>query len=116
MNLREQIRAADDRNFEDVVVDEWGGLTVRVVAISAGEIIELADASDDGRKLSKGLLARALIDESGQRIYDDQSIDELFGKSMTAVDKLLRVARRLNGLDADTEKKDSATGGDSPTA
>jgi hypothetical protein len=105
MSIRDKIRAAEDRGFEDVTIEEWD-VTVRVTALSAAEIISLSDMAGDGKRLSKALLARSLTDESGGRIYDDESIDELFDKNMTGVGKLLAAARRLNGMEHDEAKKD----------
>lgn len=108
----EQILAAEDILHEDVPCPEWGG-DVRVVTLSGEELDEFRSqykVANDAH-YNKGFceeltnkyifLAHVCRDESGQRVFSDPA--SLEKKSGAVVDRLFRVALRLNGY-GDDEK------------
>ena len=103
-----QIVQADDLAHEDVEVPEWGG-TVRVRTLTGAErdAFEAESFGEGGKQLANvraRLVARCLIGEDGERLFDDQTIDALGAKSARALDRVFAVASRLNGLtEADIE-------------
>jgi hypothetical protein len=105
-----QILAADDSAFEDVPVPEWGG-TVRVRRLSAAEK-DAFEASlttiqqKGGAVVQKPnmvnvrakLAVRCIVDESGERIFDEGEIADLGRKSGAALDRVIAAAKRLNRM------------------
>jgi len=50
------------------------------------------------------LCALTIVDESGKRVFSDDDIDELSGKSSLVLDRIFQVAQKLNGISpADVE-------------
>ncbi|MFG2683165.1 hypothetical protein [Streptomyces sp. NPDC048392] len=107
----EQIEAADDRQWEDVPVPEWGG-TVRVAGMSG------TDRNDYQKKMlvfgGNGkpkevdltdqlarLLSKCLVDENFKRLYTDATIKKLGAKNGAVLERLAKVAKRLSGLGED---------------
>lgn len=107
---REQIIGSDDRKTQDVAVPEWGG-TVRVRALSGRErdayeagIVTLA--GDGSKRVSlenirARLVSLSVVDDAGNRIFTDEDIVALGGKSASALERVFDVARKLSGLGED---------------
>jgi hypothetical protein len=58
------------------------------------------------------LVARAIVDETGKRIFADADIPALAGKSAAALNRVYEVAQRLSGItqeDVDELTKNSET-------
>lgn len=100
---RDQILGATDRPFEDVEIPEWGG-TVRVSTMSgtARDAFEQSvldeDRKPDLTNMRAKLVARCLIDEAGQTIFSEADVAALGAKSATALERVVKVAERLNRL------------------
>ncbi|MGW3936438.1 hypothetical protein [Streptomyces phaeochromogenes] len=103
-----QIDAADDRNWEDVPVPEWGG-EVRLLGLSGTErnayqsslvvlgpngAVQRMNLADQTAKL----LAKAVVDEDFERLYTDKEVKELGKKNGAVLERLFRVAQRLSGM------------------
>lgn len=110
MLSREGILAAEDQKFEDVVVPEWNGETVRIKCMTGLERDEyeslLYDFSDAGVKMKRDnyrakLLVFTIVDEGMNRLFGVKDIDDLSKKSAKAIDRLFTVAQKLNGLTKD---------------
>jgi len=114
---KDAILKADDLPFRDIDVPEWGGV-VRVGTMTAGDrdAFEASIYEGDGDKVKINrndfrakLLARALKDESGARLFSDKEIQAISAKSAKVVQKLFEVAQDMNGLSQsvqdDLEKK-----------
>jgi hypothetical protein len=102
-SLRERIRAAPVPT-EDVTIAIWN-LTLHLRAVSAKEVVELSgivNAEEQGA----AMLAMSIVDAEGNRVYDRETIHELLEKDYASVAQLLDAARRVNGLETDTVKKD----------
>lgn len=124
-----QILAADDLETREVHVPEWadpetGDDVVFVKALSGAE----RDAYEGSLRSIRGstvipnlanarakLVARALVDENGQRIFTDKQIDQLGSKSAAVLERLFDVAAEMSGLnDEDVEQMVGNSEADSP--
>lgn len=105
------ILAADDRATEDVHVPEWGG-TVRVMALSGTDRDAYEAAMVDARKqdtvaavrlhnFRAKLVVKCLVNDQGERLFEDKQVKALAAKSGAVLDRLFDVARRLSGMDKD---------------
>lgn len=114
MSLRDQILDFTDLPSEDVTVPEWGGMTVHVRGLTAAERDAFEADSITGRGRNRDvnlrnirarLVVRCLVDDDGARVFGDDDVDALGGKSAAALNRLFDVASRLSGLsDADVEE------------
>lgn len=102
---RDAILGAADSQTETVDVPEWGGkVTVRSLT---GR--EADDYQNSLRKFVNGqivvqpnsrakLVVRALVDDTGARLFSDKDAEQLGRKSAKVLDRLWDVAARLSGL------------------
>ena len=106
---KEAILGADDLEFEDVAVPEWGG-SVRVYGLTGTERdrYEQAIVQQRGRRMVANLqnararlVAMAVRDEEGKRLFADGDVAALGQKSGRVLDRLFDVAARLSGLTED---------------
>ncbi len=103
MLTREQILGTDDRPFEDIEIPEWGG-TVRVCTMSgaARDAFEQSvldeDRKPDLTNMRAKLVARCLVDEAGQPLFSEADVVSLGSKSAAALERIVKVAERLNKL------------------
>lgn len=103
---RDDILSADDIDFEDVAVPEWGG-TVRVRGLSSAErdeyeldITRIRGTAVEMRlqNARAKLVARSCIDTEGNRLFTDADVTKLGEKSAAALNRVFAVARRLSAL------------------
>jgi hypothetical protein len=126
-----QILGADDRNYEDVDVPEWGGM-VRVVGMSGSDrnayqasLVVIGSNGNVQRlnmtdQLAK-LLARCLHDDEFNRLFSDKEIKALGAKNGAVLERLSGIAQRLSGLrkedvEAAAGKSEKTLSGDSISA
>lgn len=106
---KEQILAADDIPIREVEVPEWGG-TVRMRGLTGSE----RDAYESSLFQQRGekrilrmenvrarLVARCIVDDEGNRLFSDEEVKALGGKSGKVLDRLFDEARKLSGLTAE---------------
>ena len=102
---RDQILAAQDLASEEISVPEWGG-AVRVRMMTGAERDALgatllgADKKVDMSQYRIRLLAACLVDEAGQPLFGPDEVGLLGAKSGVALDRVYRVAERLNDVGA----------------
>jgi hypothetical protein len=106
---RDAIIAVQDIRHEDVEVPEWGG-TVRIRGLTARErsLMEATFIAVRGEKLEikvdalqtmrEKLVAAALTNEEGQRLFGDNEIRELGKKSSEVIQRLFDKAQDLSGM------------------
>lgn len=130
-----QILAAQDIVIETVLVPEWGGeVLVRSLDGAARDQYEsdflLMDRMVAGKtptyeldllNARARLVALSVVDENGDRMFDDVDVLDLGKKSAQALDRVYEVAQRLSGLskkDVEELQKNSRRGrrGDSSSA
>src|SRR5262245_40460621 len=104
----EAILKVDDLPRERVEVPEWGGgVLARALPGWARERWEASrlESRDDRRQrrtdlenIRASLCALCMVDEKGQRLFEDSAIDLLGQKSAKALIRVYDVAARLNGI------------------
>lgn len=114
---KEQILGSDDRKTEDVTVAEWGG-AVRVGVMSATERDRWESETYGGEQPNMAdfrarFVALCLVDESGKRIFTDKDVTALGNKSAAALERVFKVAQRLNAV---TDEAHEELGNASPGA
>ena len=115
----QDIVSAQDVLTEFVPVPEWGGdVAVRMLTGLERDAFEAAlvkvDAegkrTPDLSNLRAKLAAACMVDPvSGDRLFPDENLSQLAAKSATALDRVFKVAQRLNGMgDVEAVEKNSA--------
>jgi hypothetical protein len=119
---RAAILAANDIRTERVPVPEWGGDVIvatfsgadrwafevavheatKAKANGNGHPATPAEAVAERMEYVTHLVALALVDEAGHRLFSDTDVVALGKKSGVALTRVFRVAMRLNGI-GDTE-------------
>jgi hypothetical protein len=110
---RSQILGASDLKTELVNVPEWGGDVIvsgmTGAARDAWEQSLVTQASTGSTVNMENMRARlvvaTVVDESGNRLFTAADVAALGAKSGTALDRVCKVAQRLNGL-TDQELED----------
>jgi hypothetical protein len=107
MLTTDQILKVDDLKSEIVEVPEWGGsVKIRTMTGTERDRFE-SSVSNDSRGKNKRinlenirarLVALAMVDDDGERLFRDDQVKELGKKSAAALDRVFAVAQRLNGL------------------
>ena len=106
-SVRDRILAVDDLGSEDVEVEEWGE-TLTVRGLTAGEVEEFGRQANEGTltNIMPTLVAMTVINGTGERMFSDDDIEQLAGKSPAAIKTLFDAAQRLSGI-GDIEEMDS---------
>lgn len=110
---RDEILKADDIQFFDVPVPEWGG-TVRIRGLSGFERddFEASVIDQRGRKtriklsnLRAKLVALSVVNGNGERLFSEKDVRVLGQKSAAALQRVFEAAQRLSGIsDEDVEE------------
>lgn len=104
---KDQILEANDLKVEEVDVPEWGGsVNVRTMTGADRDAFEasLFQVQADGSRkpnvanMRPRLAALTIVDDSGNRIFDEEDVQALSRKSAAALEKVCTVAQRLNGI------------------
>ncbi len=113
MDLREQILNADDLPSESVPVPEWG-VTLHIRSMTGTErdvydadLVGMRDMplKDKMRNMRAKLVVLCCVDESGQRVFNDDDVEELGKKSAKVLTRLSDAAQLLNAMgDAQIEE------------
>lgn len=112
MGLREEILAKTALPIEPVPVPEWGmTLRVRTMPVTEKTEFELTCYARNGRNqddalrvVKEKLVARTVVDDDGNRVFTDDDADGIGRLHPIAVDRLFRVAQRLNLEVGDVEE------------
>lgn len=109
MLTRDQILAADDLKTEIVKIPEWGG-EIRVRSMTAADRDEYEqsmvasrgpDENANMRNVRARLMAVCVVDDAGRRLFTEADVEALGAKGAKAVQRVFKVAARLNALTAD---------------
>lgn len=106
---KEQILAADDLPRERITVKAWGGdVMIRTMTGEERDAFEesLIDRSGDGPRRNMlnfraKLLSRCIVNDKGNRLFEEGEIEALGRKNGGILDMLSAVAQRLNRLSDD---------------
>ena len=111
---REQILEAQDLVTERVEVPEWGGaVMVRSLTAAQMERVQEHIRGKGVKGATASLVAMAVVDEAGKRLFTDADLAGLGKKGMAAMQRVLRVVMRLNALERESLEalaKNSANG------
>lgn len=108
---KDQIIAASDIVSETVEMAEWGGsVIVRTMTGAARDAYESSMVIlKDGKRVADltnmraKLVAATLVDDAGNLLFNTaEEVEALAAKSANALEKLFKVAQRLNGLAPDS--------------
>lgn len=100
---KKDILTVDDLQVEEVNVPEWGG-SVLVRGLTARERDQFEDtvvenpgknASINGDNIRSKLCVLCIVDEDGDRLFDDKDVAALGNKSAAALQRVFEVAQRL---------------------
>jgi hypothetical protein len=103
---KDQILEADDLETKDVYVKPWGG-HVRIRTMTAHERDQFEQkmfASRSGSKKDRVdniravLVAMAVVDEDGNRLFTDKDVKALAKKSAAAMDRIFAETQKLNAV------------------
>ena len=106
----EQILAADDMGLKKVTVPEWGGdVFIRVMSVGERDEYERMWIGQKDKGIDNfrtKYLARCLCHpENGERLFDEQGIEQLAKKSSAVVSKLFEKAMKHNNMtESDVEE------------
>lgn len=120
---RDAILGASDSNSETLDVPEWGG-KVNVRSLTGRE---LDDYQNSLRKIVNNqiivqpnahakLVARALVDDNGVRLFTDKDVDALGKKNAKVLDRLWDVAARLSGISDEEQEEIEGNSDGEPNA
>lgn len=105
------ILKAEDFEIEKVAVPEWGGdvcvrsMTARERDRLEAELLKWRQAGNTDINFRARLCVKTVCDENGKLLFTEKDADELGKKSAKALDRILPVAQKLNGLtDQDVEQ------------
>jgi hypothetical protein len=104
---KEEILSVKDLKFEDVPVPEWGGM-VRICEFSSDKAIQFSDlslANKSDKNYMTELLSLAIVDQNFKPLFSQQDIEALGKKSAKVIDKLTRIAFKLNGIDIEAQQE-----------
>lgn len=99
---KDQILAANDANLLKIAVPEWGGdVYIRVMTVGERDAYE----NEWQRKKDTGVddfrtkfLVRCLVDEKGNRLFDNGDVERLAQKSARVVNRVWLAAMEHNNL------------------
>jgi len=104
---RDEILAADDLQYQDVPVPEWGG-TVLVRGLTGTDrdrfeegMVRVRGGKKVGLRLANTrakLLTMCLVDAEGETLFSPSDVSQLGEKSARAIERVFDVALRLSGL------------------
>ena len=110
MLSRDQILNATDLKTIDVPVPEWGGsVTVRTISGAERDAWEASIVGENRKLDTVNLRARfcalVIVDDQGQRIFNDLDAQLLGRKSAKALSRVFEAGQKLNGIrDEDVEE------------
>ena len=104
---RDQILEAKDLETREGDVPEWGGtVLVRALSGTDRDAYEASLVQIRGKQqvpnlanIRAKLVARAVVDEDGNRLFSDADIKALGQKSAAALSRVFTVAAEMSGLD-----------------
>lgn len=106
---KDEILAADDLKREAVAVPEWGedaGVYVSTVTADARDELEAAmfapgvAPADRLKRFRARIASLTIVDAAGARLFSEAEVEQLGRKSARALQRVVRVAERLNGFSA----------------
>ena len=96
----------NDIEYAEVPVGVNGDV-VRIGSLTAGDMIEWAEANEGEAKRTAGLrlIVKSLVDEQGNRIGKDSDIPRLRGKSQKWTQAIVKEILKHNGLEPKAQEE-----------
>jgi hypothetical protein len=105
MGIKETILAANDRATAEVDVPEWG-MKVTIRAFSASERdslgLQMMKSKENIRAKTAALI---IVDENGNRIFNDAEVEALGKKSAKALDRIFDAHLKLEQFTEEEAKE-----------
>ncbi len=103
---KEQILSANDLDYEEVEVKEWGGsVRIRCMTGTERDAFESAIYKIKGDKVEANrenfrseLLSRVLCNKDNKLLFNPREVKALGGKSGRVIDRLFDIAQTINGI------------------
>ncbi len=103
---KEQILSANDLDFEEVEVKEWGGsVRIRCMTGTERDAFESAIYKIKGDKVEANrenfrseLLSRVLCNKDNKLLFSSKEVRALGGKSGRVIDRLFEIAQKISGI------------------
>ena len=110
MKLRNLILAANDLKTKVITIEEWElDLTVQELnAADRDEVFRLHDLSADVKAVCR-TIELGVIDEEGNRVFEDGDAEKLAGKSDSALTKIYSEIMKLSGCDVGNAEGEGET-------
>ncbi len=88
-------------------VDDFGTVFVRQLSVAENDVIAKMAKDKDSQPSDFGLqlLLRAVVDEDGNALFDDENLPELRASASSKVDKLVAGVLQINGYTKAAEAK-----------
>jgi len=98
---KDQILGAADLTKEEVEVPEWNGsVFVRMLTAKERDVLEsfwlARKESGNFTNARAQIVSLTVCDEDGNRLFTEEDVEALSGKSAAALQKVYNVAMRLN--------------------
>lgn len=98
---RDDIFSAQDIEYVDVHVPEWGGV-IRLQTLTASQAMMFVEMTPEQRaNILPKMVCECAINEDGNPLFTKNDVERLAGKSLRAFMKLQTALLEMNGL---TEK------------
>lgn len=103
-SVRDQIISANDLGDPvPVKVPEWGGVEVWLYPMSVGEVERSEQMARESLSAGTGhvlasMVALAVRDASGSRVFEDKDVHFLAAKSIGPINRLVNQIRALSGI------------------
>lgn len=115
MSLQEIL---DAQGVEYDMVPAWGGRSIAIMSITAGEVLEWIESKDDPEKRKAAgllLIARSLVGEDGQRLCqtpedEQRMVESLKGKDSRTCNRIVERIVKLNGIMQSAEQEKNGSG------
>ena len=111
MNLRNEIIAVMDLKTKQVFIKEWD-LEITVRELNGGqrdEVFRLHDQAADIKAVCR-TIELGVIDEDGNRVFEDGDSEKLAGKSDDALSKIYSEIMKLSGCDVTGAEGETSAG------
>ena len=98
--LCEDILAMDDLTLEPLVIPEWKNKKVWIRTMEGDErdAFEANHVKDPSKSFRARLAVATVCDEKGNALFTQKDVSAVGRKSAAALDRILDVASRLNGM------------------
>ncbi len=96
---RQQILESNDLPKKEIQVPEWGGsIFIRTLTGTERDNFEISVSNNNLKNVRARMAVLCIVDEAGERLFEDKDAVELGKKSSAALSKIFDEAAEMNGL------------------